>query len=472
MPLLNGPDPFWHWDVGRRIVQSGLPRTDPYSFLTAHRDWVLNQWGADWVFGLMDRLGGLPLLAVAAALLVGAGVALTGWQMWQQAPSLWSVGLLALVMMASLGNWSLRGNLFTFLLIPLLLAELRRERTRPLPILGLLVLWANLHATFLLGLGLSVLSAVSRAALARDLSPPQRLRTPAILLLGGTLAGAATPYGFTYYASIVDLLSRSSAGTISEWGPPQLLAPQVLPYTILVAIVLVSIAWTATRNDLPAITIIVATALFGLQAVRNIAPAAIVVGIVGVPYVRLSWEALIGRDPSPPGAVRRRDRVAAAAVGTMATLGTLIVVPWSTDVGDHTSRMPLETIAHLDQLDREARVFVSSFWAPAVASLTGPHVRTAVDGRLELFTDAELQDFQLALQARHGWQAPLDRWCVTDVVVPESSPLHDALTDADPAVWQIQGSTPPQREASVTAIWFTRTTPPDCNQGNPAGLSE
>ena len=48
---------FWHLRTGRLILDSGLPRTDPYSFSASGTDWVGQSWLADLFYGVIDLLG-------------------------------------------------------------------------------------------------------------------------------------------------------------------------------------------------------------------------------------------------------------------------------------------------------------------------------------------------------------------------------------------------------------------------------
>jgi hypothetical protein len=464
MPLLAGPDAFWHWDLGRRIVASGLPRTDPYSFLTEGRTWVLNQWGADAIFGVADRVGGLPLLAILTALLVGGGIALIGREMYRTAPSLTTVGVLALVVAASLSNWSLRGNLFTFLLIPLMLHELGRDDRRPWPLLLLLIAWANLHATFVLGVALVLIDSVGRWLVATRADRRRLVGQGAGLVIGAVLAGCVTPYGPRYLVSIVQLVQRDGAG-ILEWRPPDLLSPAVLPFTLLVALVLVASALSARRDDLPGVLLIVATMLFGMTAIRNVAPAAIVVGILGARHVQRAWGILRDRPQTAPVGATRLDRRIAVAVGVASVVLAMTMVPRTGAIAAHADRVPLDAINQFNGLAREARVMTLTSWAPAVAALTGEHVRTAVDGRIELFTDEEFRQVQVVLGAGHGWEQILDAWCVTDLLVPAGSTLEEAAIDT--GTWTHVQEHAVVGAPDLAATWLTRVEglPHGCSAG-------
>ena len=168
-PVLSIVDAIWHWRMGQLMVASrSLVTTDPFSYLTDGRIWQPNQWGTELVVGLADALGGLPAVAVAATLLVGAAFAVVGYGIWRQAPTLVSVGLFGLVVASAVGNLGLRGNLFGFVFLPLLLLELRRPSgPRPWRIFVLVAAWTNFHAGALAGLAAVAIHAGAATVLRR-----------------------------------------------------------------------------------------------------------------------------------------------------------------------------------------------------------------------------------------------------------------------------------------------------------------
>lgn len=450
-PILDGPDAFWHLDLGRRIVSSGLPSTDPYSFLTTDESWILNQWGAEALFGATEWIGGLWLLAVLTALLVGAGILLAGLEMWRRSPSLLTVGLLGLVLLAGMRNWALRGNLLTYVLIPLLLHELRRERPRPVVVASILLIWANVHAAFLLGLVLVVIDGVGRVLAAESGHRRVLAGRHAVLVGLGLAATVVTPYGPRLLASTIALAGRGPTTGITEWAPTSLTTPANLPFTILVSVALVALGLTAGRRELPDLLMVVAATILGASAVRNVAPAAIVIGIVSAPYVRSAVAEVRSKELHPTTGIRPLDVGVVATVLVIAMVTGAFLVPRTGAIGEHSANTPIGLIRDLDATVDQARVFTSTFWTPAVSTLAGPAVRTAVDGRLELFSDEELLEARMAIDGLPGWEETLTNWCITDIVIPEDSPLEQLI--AGHADWALAGSGP-IRASDEEAVWY------------------
>lgn len=427
-PLLHGPDPYWHLDMGRRIVASGLPDGDPYSFLTSGEVWISAQWGTQAIIGLLDRVGGVWFVAFTATVIVALGIATVGRQMWVQVPSLVTVGLLALVMLASMAAWVLRGNLATLVLLPLLIGELLRSRRRPWRILLLLVVWANLHALYLLGVGLLLLDSVGRWIRAPRSERGRVAKHGLVLTAGGLAAGALTPYGPRYVSEMLTLAATGGGSGITEWSATAVTSVQVSPFVLLIFVVLVAAVVTGNADDLPRALMLVAGTLLGFSAQRNVAAAAVIVGVVGVAFVGRLVHGDVGAHTS---AVGRLDLLLATLTLVAGVALIIATLPRTSSLAAHAAGVPLRISDGLDQLNRPARVAVPSSIAPAIASLTGNDVRTEVDGRAELFNDAERSD-HVALHAGHPEaQTILRRWCVTDVVTPSHSPLHVLLERDD-----------------------------------------
>lgn len=431
-PVLGGPDPFWHWDLGRRIVRNWLPTSDPYSFLTNGRDWVLNQWGTEALVGVVDAIGGLWLVGIFAALLVSAAYFHVGWRVWRRCPSLLSVALFGLVYMAGMSNLTLRGNLFTYLLAPVVLAELHREQgPRPLVVVLTMVVWTNLHAGYLMGLALLLVHAVGEVAANPDgRRRAELLRHRGFLLAAALGATMVTPYGPRLLWQSLALSLRGAGSGISEWGAPTLTAPTVLPFTLVAALALVSIGVAAGRRDLPDVLVIVAFTLLGASATRNLAPAAIILGITAAPYLYRTVQGLRrASDKAAPSPVRTPDRVGVATLATVGVAVIVVLVPATSNPEAHASNVPLAIVDELQAAERPIRAHVSSLWAPAVSILAGDDVRISVDGRLELFTADDIGSANTIENADPGWLDQLDQWCVTDVIVPEEGPAGVYLAD-------------------------------------------
>jgi hypothetical protein len=118
-----------------------------------------------------------------------------------------------------------RPHLFAYLILSvwlfLLLEAYDNGRTPPLVLAGLMLLWANIHSSFVLGLTMFyVVSAFNcfRAILSHD---TRTLKRSALVLLLVTTAACLTPYGISPLLLTWRIMGmRSMMANLVEWQPP------------------------------------------------------------------------------------------------------------------------------------------------------------------------------------------------------------------------------------------------------------
>jgi hypothetical protein len=266
--------------AGREVVQHGLPHHDALFAWTHGRRWVDQQWLAQAFFYDVERLGGLRLVAaVHVALVVGAAAVVAGSARRRSSAAAAFVLAFPGLLVAP---WALqaRAQSIAELLFAVCLALLVGERldVRRLVALGVvLVLWANVHGTVVVGAALVVLRGLT---LVRS-----RPRIAGVLVVGAPLTVFASPYGFAlagYYRTMLanPLLPRF----LDEWRRS---TPSVATAPFYVALALA--VWMVVRQrarlrtfDLLALALLAAAAVasirsivwFALAAVVLLAPAA------------------------------------------------------------------------------------------------------------------------------------------------------------------------------------------------------
>lgn len=216
------PDTFLCLALGRSLVHDGLPLVEHLTVMGDGKAWVDQQWLAHiTLFGVEQGTGfiGLLLLRVIVSVVCTAGAlvyaAHSGGSRW----ALIGGGLLGIAL--TVFKAKLRAQLFAEPLFVLTLWRLFEHARRPswrtpLMLAPVLVLWANLHGSVLLGLGLTALS-LGLALLERRASA-----IDAALLLMAAAAVFASPYGLhlaTYYRQTLgNPLFRTY---LAEWRSPE-----------------------------------------------------------------------------------------------------------------------------------------------------------------------------------------------------------------------------------------------------------
>ena len=211
---------------GRVVAHSGLPSTDTLTAWTAHVQWVDQQWLGQLFLYRLASSGNLRLvMLVHVGLLAGAMAAALAAARWRGG-SARSVGLVAapalvvILMSAQMRTQSLAYPLFVAAAW-LLIADARAPSRRVLLVLPILVLWANVHGSVVLGAVLTIVYGVLlavRAARSRAGSSKELLLRGVLLAVAPCLCIFASPYGlslFHYYGSTA--FNSSFARVVSEW---------------------------------------------------------------------------------------------------------------------------------------------------------------------------------------------------------------------------------------------------------------
>jgi tetratricopeptide (TPR) repeat protein len=150
-------DVGFHLEAGEHVLSGrGWPRSDPFTYTLEEQRYVDTSWGYQVLIALLQRAGGAPALVLLHAGFVLATFALLWCTARLQAtdPTLLVLFFL-LGALASEQRFAVRPELLSYLLLAGLLYLLQRHAAglrAPLRLLPFLfLLWANMHALFVLG---------------------------------------------------------------------------------------------------------------------------------------------------------------------------------------------------------------------------------------------------------------------------------------------------------------------------------
>jgi hypothetical protein len=401
-------DSFYTLLGGRTIVRDGLPHRDTWTVLAAGRRWVDQQWLAQLAqladYGLW-RAGGwaLALLSVVAALV--ATFALAAAAARRLGASERSAALLVPVAyVVAAPNSALRAQTLAYVLfgalLYLLLADVVEPgRRRVFLAFPVLVLWANVHGSVLLGAAVVALRGLTELR-----ARPVR---GAVLALAPWPCVLASPYALDlpgYYHRL--LLGSGFSQFVSEWGPSTVRSQPL--FFALGAAGLFAVARSARRLGLYPTLLYVACLAAGAYAVRYVVWFAFVAAAV----LPLCVDGL-----RPPAVVRGRLNGLLAGVAALAA--AVVVAAFASHdeawyVGTDRPAAAARAAA------TGTRVFATEETGDwllfAQPNLVG---RVALDARLELLRLGELRGL-LAFVAYAGprWSAIADGY---DVLVLDTA---------------------------------------------------
>ena len=204
---------------GRDALAGRLGAPDDWSFTTAGRVWLNQNWGSGVLFAATYALGGdtgllvlkaLLLLVVAGAIALAARVRDVGWPL--------AVLVATAALAASRSFLDLRPTLVSLGFLALLDWVLTGAWARPRWIwfaVPLIAVWANSHGGFIFGLGL--LALWTAFAVVTD----RHARPAAIAALAASLASAAflNPFGIANLTHPFVVAAQPAWRTVAEWMP-------------------------------------------------------------------------------------------------------------------------------------------------------------------------------------------------------------------------------------------------------------
>jgi hypothetical protein len=270
-------DVWWHLAVGHYILAHGIPAVEPFSFLHAANPWVGQQWLYELTLARLVDLGGpgvasLVMGIVASSALLIAALSIPPQHRPRGPVMAASLLLGALVAAQVLG---VRGQVISLLGAAVVLnvvVRWRRGSMRALLVLPpLLALWANLHAGFVIGVGIAVIALLA----VRGVDRRSRLLLGAAIVAGG-LATLLNPAGPGLWGYVGNTFTNPTiTGVITEWQSPNFHDIWLRLFE-LQAILLV-IAWVLARRRDSFDLLLAGTAFAAsLQAQRNVSLFALI----------------------------------------------------------------------------------------------------------------------------------------------------------------------------------------------------
>lgn len=445
-PLLTPIPPhdfWWHLATGRLIVETGsIPDIDQFSYTQAGQPFYNQSWLAQLLMYGIYRLGGVPLLLViqAAVIALAYGLLLRLCIKRSGAVRL-SVGLLLMTTMPlSFDNWNVRPQTYAFPIFVAFLYLLTRWRTAHfyrdqdsrssspgtdrlwlLPLL--MILWVNLHGSFVLGGALVALTFAGEWArrffedrreeaawatrpIGRAEDVVTRLERPprpplAHLLIWGAVTAAAmfvNPRGVEVLAYVRNLLTTSAVtDLVTEWAPPTTRDSGGTIFFLFLLFAIVVLAYARRRPDPVDMLLAGAFLWLALGGVRHI----VWFGMVVTPLLVVQAAAWLPPEHTAPH--RRFEglpRLNAALIGLIALL-LVLGLPWikpalglPPELGALLDQnTPVEVVERLTtDPDRPERLFHAQAYGSYLI-WAAPDQPVFIDPRIELYPFEQWQDY-------------------------------------------------------------------------------
>jgi hypothetical protein len=409
MALLNDPDTYLHIAAGRwMITHSALPVHDPFSHSLAGASWVPHEWLAEIILALVYGAAGWSGLVLVGAACFAAGMALLTRFLLRCFEPFSALIAATLGAALVLGHLLIRPHLLALPLLVIWSGELFAARDTgsapPAWLLPLMILWANLHGSFMFGLAL-VLFLGAEAVLLSGRRALEARRWGRFGLLAA-VASLITPNGVTGFLEPFRLMMMPALqASFGEWMSPNFQSFQPLEIWLLGMIALGFT--TGIRLPLQRVLLLLMLCHMALAHVRH----AELLGLVGPLTVAAPLGPQIAaRIRSVPlsavgrGVARLAAPARAPAVALTLAVAVAISLPgllWPIKRGDDRIT-PAVAVAAAERMGLRGSVFNSEGFG---GYLIFRGVPTFIDGRAELYGNAFLARY---LEAEGGSERALN----------------------------------------------------------------
>jgi hypothetical protein len=414
----SDPDTYWHLASGRWMLDHReILRHDIFSSTIAGQSYSVGEWLGEVVLALAFQAGGWAGLAIFRAVLVAvAAFFVARLSRRGGAPLIAAAIVVALAFVATRSRWTDRPALFTLVLFPVVLDILYQARSGSrralVAIPPLILLWANLHGGYALGIALVLAFTVEAFALRRRDAVPLALTLAASVALsfvdpetfgvGGAAAHALAPPRVIREEAPPDVL-EASGSVFAAFVLATLAVALLEGGTVLDALLLIPLLW------------------LGLSGQRHLGFFL----FAATPFVAAGAARLAARVLPRLAAPRPLPPAAAAALALLLWIGAVASAAGAPREPDERS-YPTGAVAALR--DGSGTLLNEYGWG-GYLSYRVPERKVFIDGRFFPFQGAIFDDYRRAVELRPGWKDVLARYDVREVLIAPGRPLAVALRE-------------------------------------------
>jgi hypothetical protein len=389
--LLIDPDTMWQISIGQWIVEHGaVPHTDVYSFTMRGQPWISTQWLAQVAYAAVYAVAGWTGPVVLASACIAATLALFSRFLARRLSESTTLVFVAAALALTVPHLLARPHVLALPVMMAWVGGLVQAADRRGPpsfwLLPLMVLWANLHGGFVLGLALVAPIAVDAIWNADARTRKSLILRWAAFALAALAASCVTPYGWNSLLASKKILALGEAlPLIMEWRPADFSSLGPLEVCLLLGFGLA----LYRGINLPPLRIVLLLGMLhmALSQGRSVEIFALLVPLfLASPLAKQIGAA---EDDVKPATATRGVLFASLAVvllaGTMAYASVVRFEP-------HTRGSPVTAVAELKKLNF-SRVFNDyDFGGYLIANGVAPFI----DGRTELYGEKFFVDHNAA----------------------------------------------------------------------------
>ncbi len=365
------------------IIDTGsVPATDPFSFSAAGRSWHAHEWLAEVIMAGAFNGGGWRGLLLLFAIACGATLFLVGRELMRWIPIRWALCVLVLLCLPLIPMGLARPHVLGWLLLagwlPILLHAREQGRAPSFAAVPLMLVWANLHASYIIGLGLA--GALALEALIDQRRDRAVIVRWAAFLAVAVVAACITPYGVNGFFYPFQVSGMRALAVIREWQATTF--QEHLPFIAVTAALWLLIAVRWRRLHPVRILLLAGLTVMAAAHMRHQALLIIVAAMITGPLMAARAQPVRRQETASPRALWIVGSVSAAI---LIVLGAALTLKMKDN-----SAFPNTAINNLPASLRAQPVLNGySFGGPLI--LAG--IRPYIDGRADMYGDEFTLDY-------------------------------------------------------------------------------
>jgi len=433
LPLLSDPDSHWHITVGNWILEHrAVPDVDIYSFTFNGQPWIAKEWLSQVLLaGAYDIAGWGGVVALAAAAFAATFALLLRLLLrdLRPVPAILFVGV-AIAMTAPhlLARPHALAMPFMLLWVAGLVRAVEERRTPEPLLLVCMLLWANLHGGFTLGLMLAGAFALEAVFTARDTGERKALFFGWLKFgVAAGLVACITPYGAESILVTLRIFNLGdSLRLIMEWRSPDFHRMPMQELVLLVALYLA----LSRGLKLPLLRLLIVIGLVHLylRYARNAEVLAMLAPLAIAPLLARQWPSL-RPDPESKGLL---NKLAGPAGHGALALGLALAISYAggmirlAGIAPPSDNTPSAALAYAREAGLNGHVFNHYGYGGFLISAGVP---TFIDGRGELYGGEFIKRYVEAvnLLGEEPLEQVLDRWHIDWTLLARDTPANKLL---------------------------------------------
>lgn len=419
--MLQDADMYWQIAVGQSIIDHhAFPVTDSYSFTKLGVPWISSSWLAQVLYAAAYAMAGWAGPVILASLGVAAAFALLVHGLSQRFAASHAILVAMIAVLLSLHHFLARPHV---LAMPVMVAWVYglvsasdRSKAPSFWLLPLIVLWANLHGGFVLGLALVAPFALDALWNAEASQRKALALRWAAFGVCAVAASCITPYGWNSLLAARQILDLGGAlALIGEWQPADFSSLGLFEICLLAS--LAAVLWRGIVLTPTRILLVLGFLHMALSHSRNIEVFALLVPLVLASPVSLQLR--------PSGVMSAASKASFAGVVAMILLVSMTT--WAF-VANHTytpvaAQTPTDAVNILQARKAERILHNPGFGGYLITK----GIPVFIDGRAELYGEKFVVNTLHALDLKNAGEflGLLDSYKIDATMLrPETPAIH------------------------------------------------